>query len=93
MGSYSAPSGVSSGDINFAGPTLVDPNSTWLTKEIVVPYSTHLYSNGGIVQSGLTGALQGDVLSFAVDCDNFTADVWKMDLLMVVKLIGLDILM
>ena len=76
-GGYAAPGGSSSGDINFAGPSLVDPDSTWLTKEIIVPYSTHIYSNGGIVQSGLAGMAQGDVMSFAIDCDNFTADCWK----------------
>ena len=76
---YSYPGGSTSGALNFAGPTLIWPEggNDWRTKEIAVPYSTHIYSNGSQVETGLAGMAQGDIMSFAIDCDNFTCDIWK----------------
>ena len=76
---YSYPGGSTSGALNFAGPTLIWPEggNDWRTKEVAVPYSTHIYSNGSQVETGLAGMAQGDIMSFAIDCDNFTCDIWK----------------
>ena len=70
--------GGSSIGATFSGAvTYRNDSSTRIGFDIAIVYSTSIYSNGGVVQSGLSGISAGDVFGFAVDVDNKTCQVYK----------------
>ena len=70
--------GGSSIGATFSGAvTYRNDSSTRIGFDIAIVYTTVIYSNGGVVQSGLSGISAGDVFGFAVDVDNKTCQVYK----------------